>query len=511
MTAVPLSREDLRAIRERGIEEREARRQLEIFEKGMSPVRLDRPARVGDGIIRISPDERGELLSLHDRAAGDGRMLKFVPASGAASRMFKDWHGFYRLGRFDSEGQEAFFLRDLPRFAFYGDLKEAMSSDGRDLERIIREEQCADILEYILTPKGLHYAWLPKALLKFHSYPGGNRTAMEEHLVEAALYVQDREKICRIHFTVSGEHESRFREEILGVRGLYEKLFGVRYEIVVSTQHFSTDTIAVNLENRPFHDREGRVLFRPGGHGALLQNLNAIDGDIIFLKNIDNIVPDRLKESTVLHKKILGGYLVKVQEEIYRHLDVLASGHAGEEELSDLVRFGRERLFLSFPGSFERSTPAERKAFLFERLNRPMRVCGMVKNEGEPGGGPFWVERDDGTSTLQIIEEMQVNPKSEAQRNIWRSSTHFNPVDLVCGVRNYRGEKFDLDRFVDWNAVSISEKFHEGGVLKALERPGLWNGSMAHWNTIFVEVPLETFNPVKTVEDLLRPSHLPAY
>ncbi len=511
MTAVSLSKEDLRAIRERGIEEKEVRRQLEIFEKGVSPVRMDRPARVGDGIIRISPDERGELLSRHDRAAGNGRMLKFVPASGAASRMFKDWHGCYRLGRFDSEGQEASFLRDLPKFPFYGDLKEAVARDGRDLERIIREEQCADILEYILTPKGLHYAWLPKALLKFHSYPGGNRTAMEEHLVEAVLYAQDKEKICRIHFTVSGEHESRFREEIQRVRDRYERHYGVRYEIAVSIQHPSTDTIAVNLENRPFHDREGRVLFRPGGHGALLQNLNAIDGDIIFLKNIDNVVPDRLKEQTVLHKKILGGYLIKVQEEIYRHLDTLAAGHAGEGDLSDLVRFGGERLFLSFPGNFERYTPAEKKAFLFERLNRPLRVCGMVKNEGEPGGGPFWVERDDGTSTLQIIEEMQVDPKSGAQRNIWCSSTHFNPVDLVCGVRDYRGGKFDLDRFVDWNAVSISEKFHEGGVLKALELPGLWNGSMAHWNTIFIEVPLETFNPVKTVEDLLRPSHLPAY
>ncbi|MCX5833006.1 MAG: DUF4301 family protein [Deltaproteobacteria bacterium] len=509
MTAVALSKEDLRAIREKGIEEREIRRQLEIFEKGVIPVRLNRPARVGDGIVRIAQDERGELLSLHDRAAGDGRMWKFVPASGAASRMFKDWHGCYRLGRFDSEGQKASFLRDLPRFAFYGDLKEAMARDGRDLERIIREKRCTDILEYVLMPKGLHYAWLPKALLKFHSYPGGNRTAMEEHLVEAALYVQDREKICRIHFTVSEEHESRFREEIERVRGLYEKHFSLRYEIAVSIQHPSTDTIAVNLENRPFHNREGRVLFRPGGHGALLRNLNAIDGDVIFLKNIDNIVPDRLKEPTVLHKKILGGYLVKLQEEIYRHLDTLASGHIGGD-LSDLVRFARERLFLSFPDSFERSTEAEQRAFLFEQLNRPLRVCGMVKNEGEPGGGPFWVERDDGTSTLQIIEEMQVDPESEAQRNIWCSSTYFNPVDLVCGVRDYRGGKFDLDRFVDWNAVSISEKFHEGGMLKALERPGLWNGSMAHWNTIFVEVPLETFNPVKTVEDLLRPPHLPA-
>lgn len=510
MTAVSLSREDLRAILERGIEEAEVRRHLDIFEKGVKPVRLDRPATVGDGIIRISTQERDELLALHDRAAGDGRMLKFVPASGAASRMFKDWHGCYRSGRFDTKGQEASFLRDLPKFAFYGDLKDAAARDGRDLETIIRERRCDEILEYILTSRGLNYAWLPKALLKFHSYPGGHRTAMEEHLVEAALYVQDRRKICRIHFTVSEEHERRFRREIERVKGLYEKHFGVRYEIAVSIQHPSTDTIAVNPENQPFRDREGRILFRPGGHGALLRNLNAVDGDVIFLKNIDNVVPDRLKEPTVLYKKILGGYLVKLQSEIHRHLALLADGHAAEGDLSGLVRFAREKLLLTIPGDFERRTLPERRAFLLERLNRPLRVCGMVKNEGEPGGGPFWVRREDGTADLQIIEEMQVDPESEAQRKVWRSSTHFNPVDLVCGVRDYRGRKFDLPSFVDWSTVSISEKSHEGGVLKALELPGLWNGSMARWNTVFVEVPLETFNPVKTVEDLLRPSHLPA-
>jgi hypothetical protein len=507
MTAVPLSEEDLRAIRERGIAEGEVRRQLEIFRKGVSPIRLDRPATVGDGIVRVPPGEYDELTALHDRAAGDGRMLKFVPASGAASRMFRDWHGCYRSGRFDSGGQEASFLRDLSKFAFYADLKESMARDGLDLGLFIREERCADILEYILTPKGLNYAWLPKALLKFHRYPDGNRMAMEEHFVEAALHVQDRKKICRIHFTVSGEHEKQFREETLRVKDRYEKSLGVRYEISVSIQHPSSDTIAVDLENRPFHDREGSALFRPGGHGALLRNLNAIGGDIIFLKNIDNIVPDRLKAPAIVHKKILGGYLVKLQGEIFGHLETLA---AGEKGLSDAVRFARQRLLLSFPGDFDRSTLSQRRKFLFERLNRPLRVCGMVKNEGEPGGGPFWVHGNDGTVTLQIIEEMQVDPTSATQQNILRSATHFNPVDLVCGVRDYRGVKFDLDRFVDWNAVSVSEKSHEGQALKALEWPGLWNGSMAYWNTIFIEVPLETFNPVKTVEDLLRPSHLPA-
>ncbi|HRT62491.1 MAG TPA: DUF4301 family protein [Syntrophales bacterium] len=505
-----LSEEDIRAIRERGIDEGEIRRQLEIFEKGVRPVRLDRPATVSDGIVRVPAGEYDELTTLYDRAAGDGRMMKFVPASGAASRMFKDWHGCYRSGRFDSKGREASFLRDLPKFAFYSDLREAMARDGRDLESFVRQERCAGILEYILEPKGLHYAWLPKALLKFHRYPDGNRMAVEEHLVEAALHVQDRDKTCRIHFTVSGEHESRFRAEILRVRGRYEKSLGVRFEITVSIQHPSSDTIAVDLDNRPFHDRKGNILFRPGGHGALLRNLNAIDGDIIFLKNIDNIVPDRLKAPTIVHKKILGGYLVKLQREIFHHLERLTAGSAGKTKLSDSMRFARDRLLLSFPGDFERYTESERRAYLFERLNRPLRVCGMVKNAGEPGGGPFWVKGDDGTVTRQIIEEMQVDPKSERQQNILRSATHFNPVDLVCGVRDYRGTKFDLDRFVDWNAVSVSEKSHEGRMLKALERPGLWNGSMARWNTIFVEVPLETFNPVKTAEDLLRPNHLPA-
>lgn len=510
MTEVVLSEDDLRAIRERGIEEREVLRQLEIFKKGVSPVRLDRPATVGDGIVVVPADQCAELTALHDEAAYRGRMMKFVPASGAASRMFKDWHGCYRRGRFDSGDQEDSFLRDLPKFAFYDDLKEAMARNGRDLDCLIREQQCSDILECILTPKGLNYAWLPKALLKFHVYPDGSRTALEEHLVEAALHVRDGRGICRVHFTVSEEHESRFREEILRMQDRYERALGVRYEIDVSIQHPSTDTIAVSLENRPFHDREGRILFRPGGHGALLRNLNAVDGDIIFLKNIDNIVPDRLKALSVAYKKILGGYLVKLQAEIFRHLETLASGPIGEGGLSAITRFVREKLLLDLPRDFDGRTSPERRALLFEKLNRPLRVCGMVKNEGEPGGGPFWVKGDDGTVTLQIIEEVQVDPKSETQRRILRSSTHFNPVDLVCGVRNYRGEKFDLECYVDWGAVSISEKSHEGQMLKALERPGLWNGSMARWNTVFVEVPLETFNPVKTVDDLLRPAHLPA-
>jgi hypothetical protein len=502
------SDEDLKAIAAKGIEVQEVLRQLEIFRQGTKPLRLIRPACTGDGIIEIPPDEREGLVSLHDQAAEKGRMLKFVPASGAASRMFKDWHAWYQKGKFDSAEGPVRFLEDLVKFAFYEDLRKVMASEGEDVERCIRERRVIDLLEFILTPRGLNYNWLPKALIKFHIYPGRIRTALEEHLVEGPLYVRDARNICRIHFTVSDEHESRVRELLSRIKGDYERRYGVKYEITVTMQHPSTDTIAVDMENRPFRDGGGRLVFRPGGHGALLKNLNAMEGDIIFIKNIDNVVPDRLKDITVLHKKILGGYLVRLQDEIFHNLKLLSEKRVDDEMLSRVVRFCQGKLFLFFSDEFWDESISAKKDYVFWMLNRPVRVCGMVKNEGEPGGGPFWVE-EGGTRSLQIVEQDQLDPNSEEQRNIWKSSTHFNPVDLVCGVRNYQGEKFDLSAYVDRDAVLISKKAHEEGNLKALELPGLWNGSMAYWNTVFVEVPLETFNPVKTVDDLLRKSHLP--
>jgi hypothetical protein len=502
------SDEDLKAIAAKDIDVREVLRQLETFRRGAKPVRLIKPARVADGVVQISPNEREGLISLHDQAAEKGRMLKFVPASGGASRMFKDWCRWHQLGRFDSDGGAIKFLEDVVKFAFYDDLREVMASEGEDAACCIREGRCADILEFILTPRGLNYAWLPKALLKFHIYPGHSRTALEEHLAEAALYVRDARKICRIHFTVSGEHESWFMDFLSQIRGYYEELFSVKYEIAVTIQHPSTDTIAVDMDNKPFRDRSGKIMFRPGGHGALLKNLNAIDGDIIFIKNIDNVVPDRLKDITVLHKKILGGYLVRLQDEIFHHLKLLSGKRVDDGLLSRAVRFCQEKLFLFFPDGFWNDPIPTQKEHVFRMLNRPVRVCGMVKNEGEPGGGPFWVE-ENGTRSLQIVERNQLDVSSEEQKGIWKASTHFNPVDLVCGVRNYRGEKFDLNPYVNMETVFISEKSHEEGELKALEWPGLWNGSMAYWNTVFVEVPLETFNPVKAIDDLLRKSHLP--
>ena len=502
------SDDDLKTISAKGTDLQEVLAQLETFRRGTRPLRLIRPAYPGDGVVQIPLDEREVLVSFHDQAAEEGRMLKFVPASGIASRMFKDWYSLYQQGEFNSAERPAKFLENLVKFAFYDDLKEVMASEGKDVENCIHEGRYVDILEFILTPRGLNYAWLPKALLKFHIYPGHTRTALEEHLVEAALYVRDARNICRIHFTVSEEHKFRFTDLLSRIKRYYESLFNVRYEIETTVQHSSTDTIAVDTENRPFRDRNGKIIFRPGGHGSLLKNLNAIDGDLIFIKNIDNVIPDRLKDITVLYKKILGGYLVRLQDEIFHHLKVLSQERLDEELLLRVIDFCQEKLFHSFPDGFLNESESARKKYIFQMLNRPVRVCGMVKNESEPGGGPFWVE-EDGTQSLQIVEQNQLDLDSEEQKDIWKSSTHFNPVDLVCGVRNYQGKKFDLNSYVNRDAVLISKKTHEKGELKALELPGLWNGSMAFWNTVFVEVPLGTFNPVKTVNDLLRKSHLP--
>jgi hypothetical protein len=504
-----LSASDIEHIRSRGITEEKVLRQIDLCRLGAVTVTLERPATVGDGIIRISDDEQESLVALHNEAARAGRCLKFVPASGAATRMFREWHGVFNRGGFESPVDFESFAASLSRYAFYGDLGAALTAAGQDLGDLVARGRGLELLDFILNDKGLHYAWKPKALLQFHQYDDGARTALEEHLVEAALYAKDGNGLCRIHFTVSEEHLEPVKELLGRVTVLYEERFGVRYEIGLSIQSESTDTIAVDLENRPFRDRGGRLLFRPGGHGALLYNLDRLDGDIVFIKNIDNIVPDRLKDTSVLHKKILGGCLVGLQRELFRHLQALSEHSAGESAIGAAARFAADRLNCAMPPDFESRMLEERRQVLIGRLDRPLRVCGMVKNEGEPGGGPFWVTGKSGGSSLQIVEEVQVDRSRAGQADLWASSTHFNPVDLVCGIRDFRWRKFDLERFVDHEQVFISTKSHEGCDIKALELPGLWNGSMAHWHTVFVEVPVETFNPVKTVEDLLRPAHQP--
>lgn len=506
------SAEDLERISSEGLTVEEVEREVALFRRGVSPVRLNRPCHEGDGIDVVPAAEQEAMRGLCEEALRTKRFLKFVPASGAASRMFKEWYRWLDEGGFSEKAPGDAFAGDLKRYCFISDLRALFAAQQRDLDELIDKKDHATILKGILTDAGLNYGGLPKALLKFHAYPEGCRTPLEEHLVEAALYARGAGNLSRLHFTVSSEHQNAVRSCLQRVIGAYESRLDTVFEVGLSIQSTGTNTLAVDMEKRPFRDEAGGLVFRPGGHGSLLANLNDLDADIVFLKNIDNCVPDRLKPETVRWKKILAGCLITLQEGIFERLRLLSVDDPGEADLDQIARFCREKLHLVMPPGFEQRSPAERRTFLHEKLDRPLRVCGMVKNEGEPGGGPFWVDHSDGKGalSLQIVEESQIDRDDPGQRAIWESSTYFNPVDLVCGVRDYRGGKFDLTRFIDQEWSTISCKSEQGRDLLALERPGLWNGSMAYWNTLFVEVPLATFNPVKTVADLLRPQHQPA-
>ncbi|MGD9040419.1 MAG: DUF4301 family protein [Desulfobacteraceae bacterium] len=522
MAHISFSEEDLRQIEARGMTPEQVISQLETFRKGFSYARLVRPCTVGDGIEVLLKGDLAGLRETFSAAALAGRVMKFVPASGGATRMFKSLIAFHdrtnqmdeneiRPAREKNDPDHASymeFINGIEDFAFYDDLKSALSRDGLDMDALISKGEYRPIMEYALYPIGLDLAQVPKGLIKFHRYPGGSRTAFEEHLVEAAGYTTDKKGLARVHFTVSPVHEASIEMHLRRIIDHYEKS-GVKFEVTFSIQSPSTDTIATDLENRPFRGEDGRLVFRPGGHGALLEKLNALRGDLVFIKNIDNVVPDRLKPETIIYKKALGGYLIALQEEIFGYLDRLSAGDLDDATMEEMFTFIRDRLCVHPPEKVEQGSREEKIDYLVSRLNRPLRVCGMVKNEGEPGGGPFWVEHADKSSSVQIVESSQVDMESVEQRGVWNASTHFNPVDLVCGVRDYRGKPFDLSKFVDPGTGFISVKSKAGKELKALELPGLWNGSMAYWNTLFVEVPIITFNPVKTVLDLLRKEHQP--
>ena len=501
--------EDRKRIAGEGLTLEGVERQRTLFRKGIAPVRLERACQGGDGITVVPQEERAALVQAYEAACRSLQVIKFVPASGAASRMFGQWYRCLNQGKGAAEALGDDFAADLRRYAFFPDLKEAVAAGGGDLESLLARREYRAILSYILSDAGLGYGAHPKALLKFHAYPEGNRTALEEHLVEAALYVRDGEKRARLHFTVSREHLAAVRERLARVVSAYKERLDTCFAVGLSPQDSATNTLAVDPGYHPFRDDQGGLVFRPGGHGSLLANLNRLDADIIFLKNIDNVVPDRLKPETVFWKKLLAGVLLHAQREVFRSLRLLEADACTENDAETIRLFCEREMNIVLPEDFRERSLAERRRFLRGRLNRPLRVCGMVKNEGEPGGGPFWVEGREGEgASLQIIESFQVARNDPRQQAIWASATHFNPVDLVCGVRDWQGKKFDLTRFVDPDTASISCKTEKGRDLLALEWPGLWNGSMAFWNTIFVEVPLITFNPVKTVTDLIRPQHL---
>ena len=491
--------------------------QLEAYRRPPNYTRLLRPCTAGEGIQVLDEREAERLRGVHDAAIGALTAVKFVPASGAATRMFKTALQWLNRGRplprsevrtaaagDKSAAELETLLAGLPDLALWPALAECLGTRGVDPAAVLEGDDVRVVLDAMLTRRGLACAELPKALLPFHRYGDEIRTPIDEHFVEAAHYVRDARGICRLHFTVSEEHMDACRDRAERAALLYGKRFGVAYEVGFSVQQSSTDALAVDLEGTPFRDADGRLLLRPAGHGALLVNLAALDADVAFLKNIDNVVPD--SRTAVVHawKRTLGGLLVELRRTAFAHVDALEKSSA-TESVEHAIAFLRDELGVDVHALVDAS-PEKRRARAIALLDRPMRVCGIVPNTGEAGGGPFWVEDAEGTSK-QIVESAQVDAGSASQQAMFRTSTHFSPVDIVCALRDRQGRPYDLARYVDENAYLIVEKSHEGRPLRSIERPGLWNGSMARWNTVFVEVPLATFAPVKTINDLLRAEH----
>lgn len=504
-----LTQQDKELLAKKHISEETLAKQLEQFKTGFPYLKLAGAASPEKGIMVTNEAQQSEALKAwNEYLDGKHTVLKFVPASGAASRMFKNLFEFLDGDSVvpDTDFIKTFFS-NISHFAFYEALNDScMVNEGKTVEDLFDEGNYKAVVGCLLGEDGLNYGKLPKGLLQFHAYPDSVRTPLEEHLVEGALYAAGKDGNVNVHFTVSPEHRTLFENLVDTKKGEYEKKYGVKYNVTFSEQKPSTDTVAATLDNEPFRNEDGSILFRPGGHGALIENLNDLDADVIFIKNIDNVVPDRLKDTTVRYKKLIAGVLVSLQAQAFEYLRVLDSGKYTHQDLESIIRFMRDKLN-NYNPELKYLEDAELVIYLKKKLNRPMRVCGMVKNVGEPGGGPFLAYNQDGTISLQILESSQIDKNNAEYVKMFNSGTHFNPVDLVCGVKNYKGECFDLTKYVDPQTGFISSKSKNGKELKALELPGLWNGAMSDWNTIFVEVPLETFNPVKTVNDLLREQH----
>lgn len=509
------TKEDLKTFKQRDIKAEQIDRQLENFQKGFRPVELSEPAVTDNGIRCINPEEEEALLENYEAACQNRSMIKMVPASGSATRMFKDL--FHFLDTYEGTEEEFlefvqkkepgtmhYFFEKLDELPFYNRLSAAMWKDGKDIQKMIAKREYKEILRYILTEKGLNYGNTPKGLVDFHIYRDFVRTAFDEHIVEGALYCSNG-KTTRLHFTVAEEYMVLFKNRLKKVTKVFEKMFNVKYEVSFSVQKSSTDTISIDADGNLLRDENGKLIFRPGGHGALIHNLDDLKEDIVFIKNIDNVIPDRAKYDTVKYKKLLAGTLIEVQNKVFGYLSTLDKKPT-PAQLEEMDCFLNSIGYKEAEGKTYKDNKEHIK-HLRQLLNRPIRICGMVKNEGEPGGGPFWVKTQDGSSRLMIIESAQIDLKNKEQKKIFEHSTHFNPVDLVCGIKNYKGKKFDLLKFVDAEQGFITTKSYKGKEIKVQELPGLWNGTMANWITVFVEVPLTTFTPVKTVFDLFRFEH----
>ena len=503
-----LTQEDRELLAKKGISEEKLAEQLNDFKTGFPYLELDGAAAIDNGIMAIDEEKEKAYAKAWDTyKLADKTIVKFVPASGAASRMFKNMFEF--LGAAydapETDFEKKFFDR-IHDFAFFDDLNAAcVKNQGKDIDTLVEEGKYKPVVANLLESAGLNYGQLPKGLLKFHKYEEGARTPLEEHLVEGSLYAANKNGDVNVHFTVSPEHRSLFEKLVDEKVSSYAAKFGTEYHVSFSEQKPSTDTVAATMDNEPFRT-DGKLLFRPGGHGALIENLNDLDADIVFVKNIDNVVPDRLKADTVTYKKVIAGVLVTLQKKAFDYLNLLDSGKYTHAQIEEIINFLQHDLCCRNP-QISLLEDAELVVYLKNKLNRPMRVAGVVKNVGEPGGGPFRAYNADGTISLQILESSQIDTDDPVKKEMFENGSHFNPVDLVCAVKDYKGNKFDLVKYVDKSTGFISYKSKNGKELKALELPGLWNGAMSDWNTVFVEVPLSTFNPVKTVNDLLRPQH----
>ena len=496
--------------------------QIEIFESGIPYLTLLKPCLIGDGIKVIPEEKQNKYINLFLQALDEGRAIKFVPASGAATRMFKKQLSVlinnsgislqslkkkFQIGDEDSSATLEFF-ENIHLFAFYDELNSLLIKKEMDLKRLIKNGEVSAIIRHVATEEGLNYSNLPKGSILFHSYPDDPRTAFEEHLVEAMNYSAGKDKVVKAHFTISPEHEKDVKKIFHELIKKYSNK-GWKFDIGFSFQSPSTDTISVTSENKPFRDDGGKIVLRPGGHGALLKNLNDLKADIILIKNIDNVVPDYIKGETYKYKKILGGYLISLQEKVFSLLRRWEGAGSDESFINRVMEFIDEEFGINLTHQLNSKNLSDKKNYLFDFLNRPIRVCGMVKKEGHPGGGPFWVIDKNGNISKQVVETAQIDLSDKKQTEILDEATHFSPVDFICGVKDYKDYNFDLQKFSNPNTGLITKKSKDGKELKALELPGLWNGGMYHWLTVFVEVPKITFNPVKEINDLLKPEHQP--
>ena len=496
-------------LRDKGVSAEQVAAQLERFRTGFPYLKIVSAARTGAGIIELTEvDQEAACKRWDEYLADGGEVVKFVPASGAASRMFKALFEF--VDGPDAEPAEgsavAKLIADIDKLAFRKDLDDVcVKLHGKTVAELIAEGKKKEVIAAIIKPEGLGYGYLPKGLLKFHTSEEGARTPLEEHLMEGAQTAADAKGTVKLHFTVSPDHRKLFEAKVAEAVPAMEAKTGMKYEVSFSEQKPSTDTVAANPDKTLFTE-DGKLLFRPGGHGALIENLNDIDSAVVFIKNIDNVVPDSRRDATVRYKKVIAGYLVEIHDKIEAYNRILATGSYDREKLDEIADF-MANVLATRPDDDVKSSDEGLAAWLSGKLNRPIRVCGMVRNEGEPGGGPFIVVDKDGSTSPQILESHQIDPNNEEYMAMLKSATHFNPVDLVCWLRDVKGNRFNLPDFVDSATGFISHKSSHGKELLALELPGLWNGAMSNWNTAFVEVPAETFNPVKTVNDLLRPAH----